>query len=70
MPPANDPATEGKDYEAASGTLTFAPGDTSKTFTVTLNDDDVKEKDEAFTIQLSNPGQRRADRRHGNWDHR
>ena len=51
----DDPATEGKDYEAASGTLTFAPGDTSKTFTVTLNDDDVKEKDETFTIQLSNP---------------
>ena len=52
----DDPATEGQDYEAASGTLTFAPGDTSKTFTVTLNDDDVKEKDETFTIQLSNPG--------------
>ena len=50
-----DPATEGQDYEAASGTLTFAPGDTSKTFTVTLNDDDVKEKDETFSIQLSNP---------------
>ena len=50
-----DPATEGQDYEAASGTLTFAPGDTSKTFTVTLNDDDVKEKDETFTIQLTNP---------------
>ena len=51
----DDPATEGQDYEAASGTLTFAPGDTSKTFTVTLNDDDVKEKDETFAIQLSNP---------------
>ena len=51
----DDPATEGQDYEAASGTLTFAPGDTSKTFTVTLNDDDVKEKDETFSIQLSNP---------------
>ena len=51
----DDPATEGQDYEAASGTLTFAPGDTSKTFTVTLNDDDVKEKDETFTIQLANP---------------
>ena len=52
----DDPATEGKDYAAASGTLTFAPGDTSKTFNVTLNDDDVKEKDETFTIQLTNPG--------------
>ena len=51
----DDPATEGKDYAAASGTLSFAPGDTSKTFTVTLNDDDVKEKDETFTIQLANP---------------
>ena len=51
----DEPATEGKDYAAASGTLTFAPGDTSKTFTVTLNDDDVKEKDETFTIQLAGP---------------
>ena len=51
----DEPATEGKDYAAANGTLTFAPGDTSKTFTVTLNDDDVKEKDETFTIQLANP---------------
>ena len=51
----DDPATEGKDYAAASGTLTFAPGGTSKTLTVTLNDDDVKEKDETFTIQLANP---------------
>ena len=51
----DDPATEGKDYAAASGTLTFAPGDTSKTLTVTLHDDDVKEKDETFTIQLTNP---------------
>ena len=48
------PATEGQDSTSASGTLTFAPGDTSKTLTVTVNDDDVKEKDETFTIQLTN----------------
>ena len=48
-------ATEDEDYTAASGSLTFAPGETSKTFTVTVVDDDLKEEDETFTVVLSNP---------------
>ena len=51
----DDPATEGQDYEAASGTLTFAPGDTSKTVTVTVLDDDLKEENETFKVVLTNP---------------
>jgi hypothetical protein len=43
------------DYLPASGTLTFDPGDTSKTITVTVNGDVVSEFDETFTVVLSNP---------------
>src|SRR5262249_286373 len=39
----------------AAGTLTFAPGETSKTFSVLLNEDMFVEGNEAFTIALSNP---------------
>ena len=48
-------ATADDDYEAASGTLTFAPGETSQTISVTLLDDDLHEADETFKIVLSNP---------------
>ena len=48
-------AVRGEDYEAASGALTFAPGEMSKTITVTLLDDDVFEVDETFLVHLSNP---------------
>ena len=50
-----NPATAGRDYTAAGGTLTFAPGETSKTVTIAVADDDVLEEDETFTIVLSNP---------------
>ncbi len=49
------PATAGQDYVATAGTLTFAPGETTKTFTVQLLDDGLVEQHEYFTIQLSNP---------------
>jgi hypothetical protein len=50
-------ATVGTDYAAVTdGELTFAPGDTSKTFTVTVKGDVVDEPDETFYIVLSNPG--------------
>ncbi|MYB29013.1 MAG: hypothetical protein F4X38_07720, partial [Acidimicrobiaceae bacterium] len=48
-------ATAGQDYTADSGTLRFAPGETSKTITVDVLDDDVHEPDETFTVTLSNP---------------
>jgi glucose/arabinose dehydrogenase len=48
-------AREGSDYTTVSGTLTFAPGETSKTFTIPLLDDDLSESDEAIGLSLSNP---------------
>ena len=57
-------ATAGADYEAASGTLTFAAGETAKTVTVAALHDTEAETDETFTVTLSNPwGQRWARRR-------
>ena len=46
-------ATSGSDYTPASGSLTFAPGDTTKDVTVTIADDDVDESDETFNLTLS-----------------
>jgi hypothetical protein len=48
-------AYAGQDYVATSGTLTFAPGETTKTFTVQIIADDVEEYDEMFFVRLSNP---------------
>jgi hypothetical protein len=50
---ANGTATAGSDYTAASGTLTFTPGQTSKTITVAVKGDKVKEPDETFFVNLS-----------------
>ena len=43
----------GKDFEAKSETLTFAPSETEKTFTVTLVDDTFDEYEESFAVELS-----------------
>lgn len=48
-------AEAGSDYVAANGTLVFAPGETSKTFSVQVIDDDVFEEDEHFYVRLSSP---------------
>ncbi|WP_370175031.1 BspA family leucine-rich repeat surface protein, partial [Leeuwenhoekiella palythoae] len=40
------------DYISQSGTITFSPGETSKTITVQLLDDDIFENDEQFFIDL------------------
>ena len=48
-------ATEGEDYTAASGTLTFAPADLSKTVSVSVLDDMHDETAETLTFVLSNP---------------
>ncbi|XP_063367337.1 sodium/calcium exchanger 3 isoform X3 [Cydia amplana] len=45
-------AEAGSDYVAAQGTLVFKPGETEKTFTVQVIDDDVFEEDEHFYVRL------------------
>ena len=51
---ADGTALAGVDYEAVAGTLTFEPGETSKTITVDVVSDTLDEPDEAFSIQLNN----------------
>ncbi|MFL5804757.1 MAG: DUF4394 domain-containing protein [Roseiflexaceae bacterium] len=52
---ADGTAKAGSDYTASSGTLTFAPGQTSKTLSVPILGDHVIDAGEAFTISLSAP---------------
>ena len=47
-------ATAGEDYEAASGTLTFAAGETAKTVRVAVLDDGHDDDGETMTFALSN----------------
>jgi hypothetical protein len=51
----DDDATEPVDYVAASGTLSFAAGQTSGSLAVTVNGDVVAELDEVFRVVLSSP---------------
>ncbi len=51
---ANGSALAGDDYTAAAATLTFAPGELTKTFTVAILDDAAAESTETFTVNLSN----------------
>lgn len=48
-----DAAMAGQDYVAAFGTLTFAPGETTKTITIQIIGDGTAEYDEVFSISLS-----------------
>ena len=49
-----DPVAEaGMDYESVSGTLTFAPGESNKTLSVSLVDDGIDEPTETFVMTLS-----------------
>ncbi|MDE3001013.1 MAG: BspA family leucine-rich repeat surface protein [Gemmatimonadota bacterium] len=48
-------AIAGIDYTAASGTLTFAAGETEKTVSVAVLDDTHDEESETMTLTLSNP---------------
>ncbi|UAY74695.1 putative Ig domain-containing protein [Pseudoxanthomonas sp. X-1] len=50
---ADGTANAGSDYVARSGTLTFAPGTTAQTVSVTINGDTAVEPDETFTVALS-----------------
>ncbi|TFH69801.1 hypothetical protein E3V39_15695, partial [Gammaproteobacteria bacterium LSUCC0112] len=51
---SNGTATAGSDYTAASGSVSFAAGETSKTITVNITNDDVFEGSENFNVTLSN----------------
>jgi chitinase len=51
---ANGTATAPSDYTAASGTVTFAPGETAKPVTVEVNGDTTVEPDETFGVNLTN----------------
>ena len=53
---ADDTARAGSDFVATSGVLSFAPGETVKTVTVNLIDDELAESDEFFQVLLGNPG--------------
>ena len=52
---ASDTATAGADFNAASGTVTFAAGQTSRTLAVTVFGDTVDEVNETVRVLLSNP---------------
>lgn len=46
-------ASAGADYAAASGTLIFAAGETSKTINIVVNGDRLVESNETFVVKLS-----------------
>ena len=48
-------ATEDEDYTGISGTVTFTSGQTTKTVTVQVTDDDVSEETEFFGFKISRP---------------
>src|SRR5439155_9828968 len=54
-----------KDYVAAAGTLTFAPGELTKTVAVTVNGDTDPERDEDFFLNLSSPSNAVLDKSQG-----
>jgi subtilisin family serine protease len=52
---ADGTATAGADYTSTSGTLTFQPGETSKTIDVPILGDTIPESSETFTLTLADP---------------
>lgn len=48
-------ATEGADYTGSNGTLSFAAGETSKTISIPILNEDDLEPSESFLVILSNP---------------
>ena len=48
-------AKEGEDYTAATGTVTFRPGEKIKTITVELKNDEISESIEYFGLNLHSP---------------
>ena len=51
---ASGTALAKSDYSATSGTLTFRPGETSRTISISITGDRKREPNEAFSVQLSN----------------
>jgi hypothetical protein len=51
----NGSAIAPQDYQAASGTVTFMPGETTKTITVNIVEDNELESVENFFVNLSSP---------------
>jgi co-chaperonin GroES (HSP10) len=47
--------TSDNDYQSASGTLTFNPGEVAKTITLSINGDPKTEDDETVFVNLNNP---------------
>lgn len=52
---ADGTANKGSDYNNGSSTLTFSPGETTKTITVLIRGDRTDEFDEDFFVNLTNP---------------
>jgi DNA-binding beta-propeller fold protein YncE len=52
---ADGTATAGKDYTAETGTVTFAPGQTSRLVLLVTHYDSTMDGNETFSVQLSNP---------------
>jgi hypothetical protein len=52
---ANGTASSATDYIAASGTVTFNPGITTRTITVSVRGDTTNENNETFFVNLTNP---------------
>lgn len=53
--PVQGGARAGSDYVQSTGTVTFAPGQTSRTISVPIMGDTEAEGDERFSFRLSNP---------------
>jgi hypothetical protein len=61
--PANGTAQAPADYTATNGTLTFDPGETTKTVAVPIKSDRRKERNETFFVNLSGANTTIADAR-------
>ena len=50
---ADGSAKAGQDYAAKTGTVTFGPGEATKQITIAVSADTANEKDETFSVALS-----------------
>ena len=54
---SNGTAVAGSDYNSTSGTVTFAPDQTTQTISIPIAGDTLDENNETFAVNLSNPSQ-------------